>query len=62
VELRPDLWHCADCETAYAVGLSCCPQCSSTRRADAAAEGLAIVGEHGPETVLLPKTAEPEEM
>ncbi len=35
MELRPDLWHCAECETAYAVGLTCCPQCSSTRRADA---------------------------
>lgn len=24
------LWVCADCPTAYAVGLSACPQCQST--------------------------------
>lgn len=47
MELRPDLWHCADCETAYAVGLTCCPQCSSTRRAD------------GPQPAPLPQRTPP---
>ena len=73
MELRPDLWHCAECETAYAVGLTCCPQCSSQRRADApepatggfiSSAGSALVGERGPETILpVRKTPdEPEEM
>ncbi|NGO68522.1 hypothetical protein [Streptomyces boncukensis] len=28
------LWECAECTTAYAVGLSACPHCKSTKRVE----------------------------
>ena len=58
MDLRPDLWHCADCGTAYAVGLTCCPQCSSVRRADAPVPAPAPP----PLPSRMPPSAEPEEM
>jgi hypothetical protein len=72
MELRPDLWHCADCGTAYAVGLTCCPQCSSEHRAGAVTGlqehpgyGVPMTGiEHPADGTMSPPVSsdEPEEM